>query len=55
MKNGNGVWKDKSGDMYKGEFLNDKKHGFGEYYSKDELIFKGRFRNGFKFKEMTEE
>lgn len=32
LKSGHGIYNYPDGKFYKGEFLNDKKHGFGELY-----------------------
>ena len=37
------------GDRYKGNYVKDKKHGYGEYfYSDSGNVFQGHFRNGIK-------
>lgn len=41
MKNGYGIWADDSGDVYKGNFLKNKKDGYGEYYWAHGKVFKG--------------
>lgn len=33
------------GNIYKGNFLKDKKHGKGKYKYKNGVIFKGNFEN----------
>ena len=48
MKHGYGIWKDSSGDIYKGNFTKNKKAGYGEYYYfSNRKVFRGEFENGF--------
>ena len=35
----------KSGDIYEGEYLNDKKEGMGIYISADGYKYEGEFKN----------
>jgi len=37
--------KKNDGDIYKGEWKNNKKNGYGEYYYEDGKIYKGEFRD----------
>ena len=38
---GEGVFKWKEGNKYQGEFKNDLKHGYGEFYWPDNRAYKG--------------
>jgi len=38
------IWVD--GRVYKGEYKNDKKHGYGEFHWADGRIYKGNWKNG---------
>lgn len=31
---------------YKGEFFEDKRHGFGELYQNNKLVYEGAWENG---------
>lgn len=48
-KNGKGKLEDLvNGSVYEGEFVNDKKEGYGEEQYKDGSVYKGEFKNGLK-------
>ena len=51
MKNGRGEWYESmdGGDKYKGNYVKDKRHGYGEYFHSDSgNVKKGYFRNGIR-------
>jgi len=35
----------KNGDMYEGEWLNDKRHGYGVFNIKDRGVYEGEWQN----------
>ena len=37
-----------NGDIYNGEYVNDKREGEGEYKSSDGVIYKGKWLNDMK-------
>lgn len=50
-KSGYGVYEWENGWLYKGNFDNDLRNGFGELYEGEKLVYRGFWRNG----EQTEE
>ena len=44
--NGKGCLKWADGREYKGEFTNDKRHGYGEFFWTDGRIYKGEWAQG---------
>jgi len=45
LRNGNGVGYYSNGNIYEGEWVNDKKHGHGKYIFKNGDIYEGEFKN----------
>lgn len=43
LKSGHGIYNWPDGKYYKGEFFNDKKHGYGELYHNEALKYKGNW------------
>ena len=45
---GNGMFMWPDGRIYKGEYVDDKKEGFGTYYWPDGRKYEGMWKNGFQ-------
>lgn len=45
-KSGYGVYEWENGWIYKGNFDNDLRNGFGELYQGQKLIYRGYWKNG---------
>ena len=43
--NGHGIFKWNNGEVYEGNWKNDKADGYGEYQSKDGVIYKGNWKD----------
>ena len=49
MQNGGGTYYYSNGDIYKGDWLNGRQHGDGNYiYATDKGVFKGTWKDGKK-------
>lgn len=46
MKHGYGVYKWKSGNVYKGQFVNDQREGHGIMIWSDGTKYEGNWKNG---------
>ena len=49
-RHGRGVWKsiEEGGDVYEGDYKNDKKCGWGEYTWTNSNVFRGNFENDLR-------
>jgi hypothetical protein len=45
-KSGYGVYIWENGDYYKGEFFQDVRHGYGEFFTNNAIVYKGGWDNG---------
>ena len=45
MANGTGRLIHADGDVYEGEWLNDKAHGYGVYHHMDGAVYKGMWQD----------
>ena len=45
MKNGYGVLKFKNGEKYEGRFIKDRIEGVGVFFSKENQLIKGHWKN----------
>jgi hypothetical protein len=46
-KHGNGVFKWESGNLYKGNYVEDERDGYGEMFWTDGSIYKGQWNRGY--------
>jgi hypothetical protein len=50
VRHGKGIWKSslENGDMYEGEYKNDKKYGVGKYTWENGMCYIGNFENDLR-------